>query len=155
QGLRRPSSGRRREGARGTTSAAADRSRPRNARRPMPSTPFASSAVDGPRAWPPLCCQSLASTGRRAFGGCYPARVSTAATTLLGALVQALNLVQAAVLAAFVALALRALLLLAVDRPRPLAVKCLRGGAFALFLAAGLVYGWFSAALVVWDGFTV
>src|SRR5262249_58336166 len=74
---------------------------------------------------------------------------------LLGGLMQALNLVQAAVLAALVALALRALLLLAVDRPRPLVVGFLRGTAFAIFLAAGLLYGWFSAASIVWDGFTV
>src|SRR5262249_44067771 len=150
----RPSSGKRREIDGGTISAAADRSLPRNARRPMPSTP-SPPCRGGPRVRPPLSRQSLAPASRRAFEGCYPSRVSTAATALLGALVPALNLVQAAVLAALLALALRALVLLAVDRGRAWGVKLLRVTAVALFLAAGLLYGWFSAPMVVWDGFTV
>jgi hypothetical protein len=76
----------------------------------------------------------------------------SALTDLLGALVQALSPVQAGLLAALFALAFRALVLLVVDRQCPLVVKLLRGGALALYLAAGLLYASVSAAMVVWDG---
>ncbi len=77
--------------------------------------------------------------------------MSTVPAAILGALVQALNLVQAGVLAAFFSLAVRALVLLVVDRPRPPGVSVLRVCAVGLFLAVGLLYAWFSASMVVWD----
>ena len=77
--------------------------------------------------------------------------MSTLPATVLGALVQVLHLVQAGVLAAFFSLALRALVLLVVDRRRSLGVSLLRVCAAGLFLTVGLLYAWFSAALVVWD----
>jgi hypothetical protein len=81
--------------------------------------------------------------------------VSALPAAFLGALMQVLSLVQAGILAALFALALRGLVLLAVDRRRPLAVTLLRGCAVALFLAAALVYASLSAAMVVWDGAAV
>jgi hypothetical protein len=77
--------------------------------------------------------------------------VSTLAADVLGALVPLVNLVQAGILAAFFALAVRALVLFVVDRPRWVGVHLLRAGAALLFLAAGLLYGAFSVPFVVWD----
>ena len=77
--------------------------------------------------------------------------MSTLAAGLLGALVTALNVVQAAVIAALFALALRALVLVVLDRPRFVVVSLLRVCAAALFLGAGLLFAAFSAPQVVWD----
>lgn len=81
----------------------------------------------------------------------YPSPVSTLPAAILGAMVQALSLVQAGVLAAFFSLAVRALVLLVVDRRRALAVSLLRVCAAGFFLTIGLVYAWFSAAMIVWE----
>jgi hypothetical protein len=77
--------------------------------------------------------------------------VSTLAAGLLGALVTALNVVQAAVIAALIALAARALLLVVLDRRRSVAVSVLRAGGALLFLGVGLLFAAFSAPQVVWD----
>src|SRR5262249_7316628 len=57
----------------------------------------------------------------------------------------------AGILAAFFALAVRSLVLLLVDRRRPVVVSLLRVGAVGLFLAGGLLYGALSRSLVAWD----
>ncbi len=77
--------------------------------------------------------------------------MSSVPAAALGALLQVVNLVQAAILAALFALAVRALVLLVVDRRRPVVVRLLRVGAVGLFLAGGLLYGALSRSLVVWD----
>jgi hypothetical protein len=81
----------------------------------------------------------------------YPSPVSTLPAAILGAMVQALSLVQAVVLAAFFSLAVRALVLLGVNRRRGPGVSLLRVGASGVFLALGLLYAWFSAAMIVWE----
>jgi hypothetical protein len=77
--------------------------------------------------------------------------VSAWLAALLGALVPLANLVQVAVLVAFLALALRALVLLMVDRRASPAVSATRVGAAGLFLVVGVLDAVFSAPMVVWD----
>ncbi|MBI4013239.1 MAG: hypothetical protein HY359_13055 [Candidatus Rokubacteria bacterium] len=73
------------------------------------------------------------------------------AAAVLGAIVRAVNLVQAAVVTAFLALGVRAVLLVLMDRRRSLGVTVVRLGAAGLFLAAGVVYASLVAPAVVWD----
>jgi len=77
--------------------------------------------------------------------------MSAVPAAVLGTLLQVVNLVQAGILAALFALALRALVLLLVDRHRALPVGLLRLGGAGLFLGAGLLYGTLSRSLMVWD----
>jgi hypothetical protein len=81
--------------------------------------------------------------------------VSTLVADALGALVPVVNLVQAGLLAAFFALAVRSLVLVVVDRSRWLGMQLLRLLAVLAFLGAGLLYATFSADLVVWDTWAV
>jgi hypothetical protein len=76
--------------------------------------------------------------------------MSTVAAGLLGALMTALNVVQVVILTALFALALRALVLLVLDR-RSVAVSLLRLGGALLFLGAGLLFATVSTPQLVWD----
>jgi hypothetical protein len=77
--------------------------------------------------------------------------MSTVAAGLLGALMTALNLVQAVIVTALFALAVRALVLVFVDRRRSVIVSVLRALGAVAFLGAGLVFAAFSAPQMVWD----
>jgi hypothetical protein len=81
--------------------------------------------------------------------------VSALAAGALGAVASVVNLLQAGILAAFFALAARALVLFVVDRPRWLGVHLLRAAAALGFLTAGLLYAAFGAPLLVWDAAAV
>jgi hypothetical protein len=76
--------------------------------------------------------------------------MSTVAAGLLGALMTALNVVQVVILTALFALALRALVLLVLDR-RSVAVSLLRLGGALLFLGAGLLFATVGGPQLVWD----
>jgi hypothetical protein len=77
--------------------------------------------------------------------------VSTVAAGLLGALVTALNLAQAVIITALFAVAVRALVLIVLDRRRSIVVSLLRACGAVLFLGVGLLFVAFSAPQVVWD----
>jgi hypothetical protein len=77
--------------------------------------------------------------------------MSTVAAGLLGALLTALNVVQAVIITALVALAIRALVLIVVDRPRSVLVSLLRVFAAVAFLGAGLLFATVGGPQIVWD----
>jgi hypothetical protein len=71
--------------------------------------------------------------------------------SLLGVLLQIENLAMASVVAAFFALALRALAMPFVDRGRHAVIHAVRIGAGLAFFALGTVYAMFTAGLLVWN----
>ncbi len=78
--------------------------------------------------------------------------MGTLPATILGALAQVQNLATAAVLSAFLALAVRSFAQPFVDRGRHGFVTLIRVAAGAAFLGLGALYGLFTASMMVWDG---